>query len=132
MDWGLDTSALVRILTQQPPELAERVITRVASILDEGSVFFVSDTVVSEAYYVLQHFYGATKEDAVSDLLEFSRQPGFHFSWQAVSALSQPNPATMSPGLVDRMIAGDYRAQGLRVLACEKDFRRLPDAEVVS
>lgn len=30
------------------------------------------------------------------------------------------------------MIAGEYQTRGLRVLSCEKDFRKLPDAEVVT
>lgn len=38
----------------------------------------------------------------------------------------------MSAGLVDRMIAGEYRARGLRVLSFKKDFRKLLDAEVVT
>jgi hypothetical protein len=37
----------------------------------------------------------------------------------------------MSPGLVDRMITGEYRQDGIRTLSCEKDFRRLPEADVI-
>lgn len=132
MDWGLDTSALLRIATQQPPELAATVTARVQSILESGATVFISDLVVFEAYYALQHSYHATKFEAISDLLAIAVQPGFQFSETAVAALSEPDAATMSPGMVDRMIAGEYRSRGLRVLACEKDFRRLPDAEVVS
>ena len=131
-DFGIDTSALVRILTRQPPLLAEKVKDRIEDILDSGATIFVSNLVVSEAYVVLQRFYHATKEDAIAALLALSRQPGFAFSENALSALSKPNAATMSPGLVDCMIAGEYSAHGLRVLACEKDFRRFPNAEVVT
>ena len=132
MDWGLDTSVVLRILTGDPVETATNVAKRIAAIVDGGARVHVSDTVVGEAYYALQHHYAATKEKAILRLLELSRQPGFMFSEYAVAALAQPHAATMSPGLVDRMIAGEYRARGLRVLSCEKDFRRLPDAEVVA
>lgn len=43
----------------------------------------------------------------------------------------ESNVTSMSPGLVVRLIAGEYAARGLRVLSCEKDFRRLEGAEVV-
>lgn len=61
MDYGLDTSALMRLATQQPPELAERVTARIQSVLDAGAAIHVSDLVVMEAYYALQHSYHATK-----------------------------------------------------------------------
>lgn len=132
MNWGFDTSALLRIITKEPPELALRVAARIESILEAGETVSVSDLAVFEAYYALQHSYRMTKANAIADLLALSRQPGFVFSETAIAALSEPNAATMSPGLVDRMIAGEYRARGLRVLSCEKDFRKLPDAEVVT
>lgn len=130
-DFGIDTSALVRILTRQPPLLAEKVKDRIEDILNSGATIFVSNLVVSEAYIVLQRFYHATKEDAISLLLGLSQLPGFEFDSEAVSALSKSNAATMSPGMVDCMIAGEYAERGLRILACEKDFRRFPGAEVI-
>ena len=54
------------------------------------------------------------------------------FSETAVAALSEPNADTMSSELVDRIIAGEYRALGFRVLSCEKDLRRLDGGEVVA
>ena len=106
MNWGLDTSALLRIVTKEPPELALRVAARIESILEAGETVSVSDLAVFEAYYALQHSYRMTKANAIADLLALSRQPGFKFSETAVAALSEPNAATMSPGLVDRMLAG--------------------------
>lgn len=132
MDWGIDTSALMRLITYEPPVLAQMVSERVAAIVGDGGTIHVSSLVVSEAYHALQHHYRATKANAISYLLVLSRQPGFRFSENAVHALSQPNAATMSPGMVDRMIAGEYRERGLRILACEKDFRRFAEAEVVA
>ena len=132
MDWGIDTSALMRMITYEPPSLANKVSEKVASIIEGGGTIHVSCLVVSEAYHALQHHYHATKENAIFYLLALSRQPGFHFDSEAIASLSRPNAATMSPGMVDCMIAGEYRSRGFRVLACEKDFRRLEDAEVVS
>ena len=131
MDVGLDTSVLMRILTLQPQPLADHTWMRLKTILDGGGTAFVSDLVVFEAYYALQHFYAAGKSEAIAALLTLSRQPGFIFSDNAIAALAKPDAATMSTGMVDCMIAGEYRGRGLRILACEKDFRRFPDAEVI-
>ena len=132
MDCGLDTSALMRIVTTDPPEIARAVAKTLESIVASGGTIHVSDMVVQEAYHALQFHYGATKENAISDLLALSKTPGFLFSEGAKSALAQPNAAHMSPSLMDRMIASDYSAQGLQTISCEKSFRRLPTAIVVS
>lgn len=132
MDWGIDTSALLRVITEDPPSTAEKVIERIEDIWADGGTVLVSDLVVSEAYFAMQRHYRKTKAEAIAALLVLSRQPGFRFSENAVHALSQPNAATMSPGMVDRMIAGEYRERGLRILACEKNFRRFAEAEVVA
>lgn len=48
MTYGLDTSVVVRLLMNEPPELAERVAVFVSSALKKGDDFFISDLVVSE------------------------------------------------------------------------------------
>ena len=132
MDYGLDTSALLRIVTSDPPNLAVKVARAVQLIVEDGGTLHVSDSVVQEAYFALQHHYGATKENAVADLLAIANAEGFSFSTGAKAALSEPNAARMAPGLVDRMIVADYDAQGFRTLSCEKSFRRLPSALVIT
>ena len=80
MDYGLDTSALLRIVTSDPPNLAVKVARAIQLIVEDGGTLHVSDSVVQEAYYALQHHYGATKENAVADLLALrstSRLPNF-------------------------------------------------------
>ncbi len=132
MDYGLDTSALLRIMTSDPPALAAKVVETLQSIITGGGFLHVSDTVVSEAYFALQHHYEATKENAISDLRAISNTSGFRFSDGAKAALSEPNAARMTPGLVDRMIADGYADKGLRTISCEKSFRKLPDAIVIT
>jgi len=75
MTYGLDTSVVIRLLMGEPPELVEKVATFVNSALAEGNDFFISDLVVSEAYFVLQKYYGKSKELAVSDLRAIADSP---------------------------------------------------------
>ena len=60
-----------------------------------------------------------------------SLQRGFEFSDEAKRALALPNIAKASPGFVDRLIHGEQVARGVKVLSCEKDFRKLPDTELL-
>lgn len=132
MDYGLDTSALLRIVTSDPPSLAVKVARAIQLIIEDGGTIHVSDSVVQEAYFALQHHYGATKEDAVLDLRAISQADGFFFSNGAKEALAEPIAARMAPGLVDRMIVAGYGAQGLRTISCERSFRRLSNTLVIA
>ena len=131
MTFGMDTSYLLRLLTGQPEELAEKALLRYQEAVRQGDSFFVSDTVVAEAYYALQHHYGKSKDEAIEALKGISEDDSIAFSEGFHSVISIPNLATANPGFLDRVLAADYRSRGQITISCEKSFRRLPDAEVV-
>ena len=131
MTYGLDTSVVVRLLMGEPPELVEKVATFVNSALAEGNDFFISDLVVSEAYFVLQKYYGKSKEHAVSDLRAIAASPGFSVSPEATAALETPDAWKASPGMIDRMIANGYAARGYVTISCERSFAKLDLTEVI-
>ena len=132
MTFGMDTSYLLRLLTGQPKDLAEKALLRYQEAVERGDSFSVSDTVVTEAYYALQHHYGKPKCEAVEVLKEISEDDSIDFSANFESVISLPNLATANPGFLDRVLAADYRSRGQITISCEKSFRRLPDAEVVA
>ena len=132
MTFGMDTSYLLRLLTGQPRELAERALARYQEAVGQGDSFFVSDTVVTEAYYALQHHYGKSKDEALVALKGISEDDSIAFSAGFESVISLPNLAKASPGFLDRVLAADYRSRGQITLSCEKSFRRLPDVEIVA
>lgn len=131
MLYGLDTSVLVRIIKAEPPDLSRRVAARVAQLIADGNTCLVSDVVVAETYYALQYHYGFTKEEAISDLRRIAESVGFEFSPSASSALSIPNADKASPGMVDRILAGEYLARNATTLSCERDFGKLQRTEVI-
>ena len=131
MRYALDTSVLVRILTGLPQPLAANVAMALEKKRRAGDSFVVSNLVLSEAYYAVQHHYGVDKAAALVALRELSLQRGFEFSDEAKGALALPNIAKASPGFVDRLIHGEQVARGVKVLSCEKDFRMLPDTELL-
>ena len=131
MTLGMDTSYLLRLLTGQPHDLAEKALGRYQKAVEDGDSFFVSDTVVAETYYALQHHYGKTKDEAVQALKAISADGSVAFSSAFASVISLPKLATANPGFLDRVLAEDYRLRGCMTISCEKSFRRLANAEVV-
>lgn len=132
MNIGLDMSALVRIISGEPQALAEKVARRLMGTIEGGGVCEVSDIAAFEAYYALQQFYGMTKGEVLGHLRTLSVTPGFRFSPIVSAVLETPNLAHASPGFIDRVIAEGYRAHDVTTISCEKSFRKLPLAEVVS
>ena len=132
MTFGLDTSVVLRLLTGEPSELAAHALERYQQGIAKGDDFAVSDVVAAETHYALQHHYGKTKEEALAALMVFSGGEGISFSPDFMAAIKTPNIHKANPGFVDRMLASGYTSKGQITLSCEKSFRKLPDAEVIS
>lgn len=132
MRYGLDTSVILRVITGEPPALAEKVDAHIAEAVANGDEFEVSELPASEAYYSLQHFYGRTKEEAIMGLRSLAAEEGIFFSPAARAALDTPDAWKASPGFVDRMIIAEYASKGYVTVSCEKDFRKLDLTEVIT
>jgi len=64
MPWFVETSVLVRYLTADPPDMAQRA----ARLIDSGDELYVTDTILAETAHVLRRLYGVARED-IADLL---------------------------------------------------------------
>ena len=131
MKIGLDTSIVLRLLTGEPEHLAMAAVRHVESSLRGGDTVLVSDLVVSEAYFALQHHYGLSKARAVGVLGEFLRQGAIEAAGSAHAVLGMPNLAVARPGLVDRLIHAEYLRVADEMLTFEKSAARLPRARVL-
>jgi len=128
---GLDTSVLLRLLTGEPEALAALAARRVEANLLAGDTVIVSDLVVSEAYFALQHHFGLSKAEAIGVLREFLRQSGSVATGSAHAVLATPNLAVAEPGLVDRLIHAEYMRVADEMLTFERSAVRLPGARVL-
>lgn len=131
MTYGLDTSALLRLLVGEPKALAQKVNDRLATLIDAGNEVRVSDLVLSEAYYALQTHYGLTKDQAISSLASLRSVDGFSLSAMALRVFETPRLGHASPGFVDRLIVAGHETAGETTISCEKSFRRLDSTEVI-
>jgi predicted nucleic-acid-binding protein len=81
----VDTNILVRHLTADPPELAERA----TALLADATELYLADLIVAETIYVLESFYKAPR-DQIATVIR--------------SLLSMRSVTTVDPALLHRAI----------------------------
>ena len=128
---GLDTSVVLRLLTGEPETQARRALEEFEKAIHGGGELLISDLVVSEVYFALQHHYGVPKAEALALLATFLGEGGVHPLGAAAAVLAEPNPATAKPGFVDRLIHAEYRQAAKEILTFEKAAGRLPGVRVL-
>lgn len=101
---ALDSSVVMRLLTDQPLDLATAARGYMAEIEQAGAKVFVSNLVVMEAYFACQHHYGMPKAAVLRGLLALFSMPTFVVHPQLTSLLSMPDLASAKPGFLDRLI----------------------------
>ena len=127
---GIDTSILVRLVTEDPPESFKQCVTKLRVLIEEqGCEVFASNQVVGEAYATLRHHYGASDHESRTGL-QRAFESGLVVPLNGpavVEALS----ATGGAGVFDRLIAGDYSRAGLEVLTLDGKMASLPGARAL-
>ena len=68
MKVGLDTSVVLRLLLGQPADQTSRAVAFLDELSRGGHHAVISDLVVAEAYFALQHHYDVSKQDALKGL----------------------------------------------------------------
>lgn len=129
---GLDTSVVLRLLTGEPAALAKKTVDRVMGIINSGGHCVVSDLVVAETYFALQHHYKLPKSEAIAALAAMSKENGFVFSPAATTLLQKPNLDRANPGFADCLIHAEYHASSFIMLSCELAAAKLPRVEVIA
>lgn len=130
---GIDTSVLVRLLTGEPRDLALVALGYVLDHEKAGDRVLVSDWVLAEAYYALQHHYGASKRDTLDALSAFLASPGIEGTGEAAVVLATPNLESAKPGFIDRVIHRNYLQSGAEEVATfERAGAKLPQVRVLA
>jgi len=121
----LDTSVVVRYLTGDPPELAERA----AQVLDREAVA-LTPLVLAEAAYVLTKVYGVPRAAAVDALIELLQKENVALvdlsKEAAIMALLLARPSGRV-SFTDALIWAEAREKRLPVYTFD---RRFPKDEV--
>lgn len=125
--FGIDTSILVRLLTGDPREGFEACVQALTSLVEaDDAELFASNQVIGEAYVAVQHHYGISKSDARAGLVSVLRS-GLVAPLNGAEVLTSLENAA-GCGLLDRLIANDYRRAGLVTLTLDRKMAALPHA----
>jgi predicted nucleic acid-binding protein len=114
---GLDTSVVVRLLVGAPERLAKTARRRLERAVEAGEKIFVSDLVIAEAYFALQHHYGIPKLRARALLKQFVESGVVEADPATITADLSASPGA---GLVDRLVHSRYRGLGAATLTFER------------
>ncbi len=128
---GLDTSVVLRLLVGEPAPLARAAWHAVAETRGAGGEAVVSDLVVSETYFALQHHYKVPKEEALTQLRALFESGDLSSVGCAAQILTTPRLAATKPGFVDRMIHAGYVRKCDQMLTCETAARKLSRTRVL-
>ena len=128
--YGIDTSILVRLLTGIPEDAYSTCRNTLQRLIeDRGVQIFASNMVIGEAYVAVQHHYGVTKEDARDGLLKVLKS-GLVSPLHGRSVLAAI-ASRSGGGLLDRLIAADYRRAELVTFTLDRGTSRLPATELL-
>lgn len=123
---GLDTSVLVRLIVGEPANQCASARELLESALERSEPVLISDLVVGETYYALQHHYGIPKREACAllrQLLESGAVVANPAGMAAVVGL-----AGNGTGLVDRLIHLRYQDHGATTVTFDAQQGRLTGA----
>lgn len=130
---GLDTSVVVRLLAGEPRDLALAALRFLLERREAADRLQVSELVLAETYYALQHHYGVSKRDTLGALRDFLATPGIDGGGDVVEVLATPSLESAKPGFVDRIIHRHYlRSSAERMATFEKAAAKLPKVLVLS
>ena len=127
--YGIDTSVLVRLMTNRPGENTARGVKRLTALVQRGGEVFASNHVIGEAYIAVQHHYGVSKSDARTALLGV-RRSGLVVALNGRSVVFALQ-AYRRPDLFDRLVTDEYSRANLQVLALDRKMATLPNVRLV-
>lgn len=131
MKVGLDTSVVLRLLLGQPTDQSQRAVAFLEAVARRGDQAVVSDLVVAEAYFALQHHYEVPKNEALVALRRMFADGEIESQGVATEVLAMEGLASAKPGFVDRLIQGAYISNGGSMATFEKASGKLKSVRVL-
>lgn len=131
MTAGLDTSVVLRLLLGQPADQAARAVACLDHLSQRGHQAVISDLVVAETYFALQHHYGVSKQSALEGLERLFGDGEIRPLGVAAEVLAAGVAASAKPGFVDRLIHAAYTRAADEMLTFEKAAAKLKSVRVL-
>ena len=123
--FGIDTPIFLRLLTGDPPRSFDHCVRALTRLVERDQAeVVVSNQVIGETYIVLQHHYGVAKRDARTAIATVLRS-GLVAPLNGAGVFAAL-AAEGGCGLIDRLIADDYRRLEIETLTLDGRMARLP------
>lgn len=127
----VDANVLLRLLTNDPPAMAEKAAVTAARAEQGELILRVSPLVVAEVVWVLLSFYGHPKRLVADTLIALLLAEGVQAEDRELVIAALEEMAMANVDFIDAHLAQVARARGEAVCSFDKDFRRL-NVEVVA
>lgn len=123
----LDANVVLRFLTREPAELAERA-RRLMARADAGELtLFVSELVVAEVVWVLKSFYGHSLAEIAAVVGAFVSASGIRVDDRETTLAALELARDHNVDYIDAVLALKAAANGETICTFdETDFKRLP------
>jgi len=113
---AIDTNLLIRYITKDVPELAERVRRFLSECSERGEPLFIADSVLCEIAWVLQRGYRSSREDIAAELRRLFNSKETRFSSKSRIKIAIEAYANGSSGFADYLIREEALEQGCRAV----------------
>ncbi len=121
----MDANVLLRFLTDEPPELAARAAKLLEGAQRGELSLKVHSVVVAEMVWVLQSFYGYSKQEISGVLVPLLVDYGLKVEGLRTVTDALESMAEKNVDFVDALLAQTARSRGEGVASFDADFRRL-------
>ncbi len=131
MKVGLDTSVVLRLLIGEPEAQAKQAVSFLNRSLERGDQPVVSDLVVSEVYFALQHHYRVPKAEVLHVLRDFFGSGDVENVGVAAKVLETNGLDHAKPGFLDRVIYTQYLQHAHAMVTFEKAAQKLGNVHLI-
>jgi predicted nucleic acid-binding protein len=121
----VDANVLLRLITGDPQEMADKVAGIVARAERGELVLRVTPIVVAETVWVLLSFYGHSKRQVADTLIALLLADGVHAEERDLVVAALEDMAAANVDFADAHLARVARARGEAVCSFDNDFKRL-------
>ncbi len=128
MRGALDSNVVIRLVTGDPPAMADAARALLERAESRGNRLLVSDVVVAECFHALRHHFGVPAEVAAEQLAALLGDPAIEGE-AAADLLATPASAAEPPGFMDRLILAHAARQGATLHTFDAQLAGLPGAE---
>jgi predicted nucleic acid-binding protein len=125
---ALDTNVVIRLVTGEPPSMADAARALLERAESRGNRLLVSDLVVAECFHALRHHFGVPAEEAAEHLAALLSDPAIEGE-AAGDLLATPPTAVEPPGFMDRLILAHAARHGATLRTFDTKLAGLPGAE---